>query len=189
MDFIEKKNAHDRLLGVTHLEADRELLKQKAPQHNLLKRGIFNRLQDASSILFALLDLATEEEIVRHRRTLAAVKERAAAEDARLKAEAEEAARLKAEEEARLKAEEEEAARLKAEEEARLKAEEEAQLKAEAEEEARLKAEEEEAEEAARIKAEKEEQAKAPEAATASAPSEKKSSSKSKSTPRSAGDA
>ena len=147
MDFIAKKNAHDRLLGVTHLEADRELLKQKAPQHDLLKRGIFNRLQDASSILFALLDLATEEEIVRHRRTLAAVKERAASEAARLKAEAEEVARLQAEEE--------EAARLKAEEEARLKAEEE----------------------------------EAAEAVAASAPGEKKSSSKSKSTPRSSGDA
>ena len=129
MDFIAKKNAHDRLLGVTHLEADRELLKQKAPQHDLLKRGIFNRLQDASSILFALLDFATEEEIIRHRRTLTAVKERAASE----------AVRLKAEEEARLKAEEEEAARLKAEEEARLKAEEEeaARLKAEEEEQAK----------------------------------------------------
>ena len=170
MDFIAKKNAHDRLLGVTHLEADRELLKQKAPQHDLLKRGIFNRLQDASSILFALLDFATEEEIVRHRRTLAAVKERAASE----------AARLKAEEEARLKAEEEEAMRLKAEEEAR--------LKAEAEEDARLKAEE---EKAARLKAEEEEAAhlKAPEAAAAAAPVEKKSSSKSKSTPKSSGDA
>ena len=173
MDFIAKKNAHDRLLGVTHLEADRELLKQKAPQHDLLKRGIFNRLQDASSILFALLDLATEEEIVRHRRTLAAVKERAASEAARLKAEEEEAARLKAEEEARLKAEEEE--RLKAEEE------EAARLQAEEEEAARLKAEEE-----ARLKAEEEEAA---EAAAASAPGEKKSSSKNKSTPKSTGDA
>ncbi|WP_304709336.1 hypothetical protein [uncultured Rikenella sp.] len=122
MDFIAKKNAHDRLLGVTHLEADRELLKQKAPQHHLLKRGVFNRLQDASSILFALLDFATEEEIVRHRRTLAAVKERAAAEATRLKEEAEEAARIKAEEEARLKAEEEEAARIKAEKEEQAKA-------------------------------------------------------------------
>ncbi|WP_425595081.1 hypothetical protein, partial [Rikenella microfusus] len=97
MDFIAKKNAHDRLLGVTHLEADRELLKQKAPQHDLLKRGIFNRRQDASSVLFALLDFATEEEIVRHRRTLATVKERAAAEATRLKSEEEEAAQLKAE--------------------------------------------------------------------------------------------
>ena len=183
MDFIEKKNAHDRLLGVTHLEADRELLKQKAPQHHLLKRGVFNRLQDASSILFALLDLATEEEIVRHRRTLAAVKERAAAEATRLKEEAEEATRLKAEEEARLKAEEEEAARLKAEEKAQLKTEEEeARLKAEEEEAARLKAEEE-----ARLKAEEEEEEQAK--AAAAEPSEKKSSSKSKSTPRSAGDA
>lgn len=139
MDFIGKKNAHDRLLGVTHLEADRELLKQKAPQHDLLKRGIFNRMQDASSILFALLDFATEEEIVRHRRTLAAVKERAASE----------ADRLKDEDEAQLKDEEEETARLEAEEE----------------------------------------QTKASEATAASAPVEKKSSSKSKSTPKSSGDA
>ena len=178
MDFIGKKNAHDRLLGVTHLEADRELLKQKAPQHDLLKRGIFNRMQDASSILFALLDFATEEEIVRHRRTLAAVKERAASE----------ADRLKDEDEAQLKDEEEETARLEAEEEqdkasetaaaseaAHLKVEDEAQLKAEEEETARLEAEE--------------EQTKASEATAASAPVEKKSSSKSKSTPKSSGDA
>lgn len=137
MDFILKKNTHDRLLGVTHLEADRELLKQKAPQHDLLKRGIFNRQQDASSILFALLDFATEDEIVTHRRTLATVKERSTAEAERLKAEEEEAARIKTEQEdaeaERLKAEEEEAARIKAEEEkaaeaARLKAEEEKAL-------------------------------------------------------------
>lgn len=168
MDFIAKKNAHDRLLGVTHLEADRELLKQKAPQHDLLKRGIFNRLQDASSILFALLDFATEEEIVRYRRTLAAVKERAASEAARLKAEEEEAAQLQAAEEetAQLKAEEEEAPQLKAEEEARLKATE---------------------EEVACLK--EKENANTPEAAAMSAPAEKKSSSKSKSTQKSSGDA
>lgn len=66
---------------------------------------------------------------------------RAAAEEARLKAEAEEKARLEAEakaaEEARLKAEAEEKARLEAE----AKAAEEARLKAEAEEKARLEAE------------------------------------------------
>lgn len=168
MDFIGKKNAHDRLLGVTHLEADRELLKQKAPHHDLLKRGIFNRMQDASSILFALLDFATEEEIVRHRRTLAAVKERAASE----------ADRLKAEEEAQLKAEEEETARLEAEEE-----QDQASETAAASEAAHLKVEEE-----AQLKTE-EEQTKASEATAASAPVEKKSSSKSKSTPKSSGDA
>lgn len=155
MDFILKKNTHDRLLGVTHLEADRELLKQKAPQHDLLKRGIFNRQQDASSILFALLDFATEDEIVTHRRTLAIVKERSAAEAARLKAEEEEVARIKAEQDAA------EAARLKTEEEA-----------------ARIKAEEEKAAEAERLKAEEEK-----------ATAEKKSSSRSKSTPKSSGDA
>lgn len=169
MDFILKKNTHDRLLGVTHLEADRELLKQKAPQHDLLKRGIFNRQQDASSILFALLDFATEDEIVTHRRTLAIVKARSAAEAERLKAEEEKAA-----EAARLKAEEEEAARIKTEQE---DAEAE-RLKAEEEEAARIKAEEEKAAEAARLKAEEEK-----------ALAEKKSSQKSKSTHKSSGDA
>ena len=121
MDFIAKKNAHDRLLGVTHLEADRELLKQKAPQHDLLKRGIFNRRQDASSILFALLDFATEEEIIRHRRTLSSSKEHTTAEAALLKSEEDESARLSSEKKTagstQLNAEEEEPAQSTAEQE------------------------------------------------------------------------
>lgn len=187
MDFILKKNTHDRLLGVTHLEADRELLKQKAPQHDLLKRGIFNRQQDASSILFALLDFATEDEIVTHRRTLATVKDRSAAEAERLKAEEEEAARIKSEQEAA------EAERLKAElEELRAENEELEQEKADAEdaadeaEEAKLAAEA----EAEKARAEADEAKALAEAATsAPAGSEKKSSQRSKSTPKSSGDA
>lgn len=68
MNFVEKKNLHDRLLGVTHLEADRELLSKVAPAHNVLKKGIFNPVQAASEILWALLDYCSAEEITQNRR-------------------------------------------------------------------------------------------------------------------------
>ena len=68
MNFVEKKNIHDRLLGVTHMDADRELLKKHSPDHKLIGKRTFNPLSDASSLLWALLDFASgskaEEESV-----------------------------------------------------------------------------------------------------------------------------
>ena len=152
------------------------------------KLGYFERRRKAKEEKAAEKIRLAEEKAAEEARI--AEEKAKAAEEARLKAEAEakakaeeearlaEEARLKAEAEAKAKAEEEarlaEEARLKAEAEAKAKAEEEARLKAEAEakakaeEEARLKAEAEakaKAEEEARRKAEAEAKAKAEEEA------------------------
>lgn len=72
MNFVEKKNIHDRLLGVTHMDADRELLKKHSPGHKLIGKRTFNPLSDASSLLWALLDFASENEILNNRRSIVA---------------------------------------------------------------------------------------------------------------------
>ena len=72
MNFVEKKNIHDRLLGVTHMDADRELLKKHSPDHKLIGKRTFNPLSDASSLLWALLDFASENEILNNRRSIVA---------------------------------------------------------------------------------------------------------------------
>lgn len=73
MNFIEKKTQHDNLLGVTHIDADKQLLARVMPNHKLLQRGTFNATVDASDILWALLEYATSDEIVANRRSLAVV--------------------------------------------------------------------------------------------------------------------
>ena len=72
MNFVEKKNIHDRLLGVTHMDADRELLRKHSPGHKLIGKRTFNPLSDASSLLWALLDFASENEILNNRRSIVA---------------------------------------------------------------------------------------------------------------------
>ena len=72
MNFVEKKTIHDRLLGVTHMDADRELLGRLVPGHKLVSKRTFNPQSDASSLLWALLDYANEDDIVKHRREVAA---------------------------------------------------------------------------------------------------------------------
>lgn len=72
MNFVEKKTIHDRLLGVTHMDADRELLGKLVPGHKLVSKRTFNPQSDASSLLWALLDYANEDDIVKHRREVAA---------------------------------------------------------------------------------------------------------------------
>ena len=57
-----------RLRGASHLEADRELLKKLAPAHDLLKKAVFRRPEFAAQLLYALLDLTSEEDIRNHRR-------------------------------------------------------------------------------------------------------------------------
>jgi len=80
MNFVEKKNIHDRLLGVTHMDADRELLKKHSPGHKLIGKRTFNPLSDASSLLWALLDFASENEILNNRRSIVASGSKAAEE-------------------------------------------------------------------------------------------------------------
>lgn len=66
--FKEKKLSYGKLRGTSHLEADRELLRQLAPGHQLLKRTVFQPAMHASEILYALIEIADEETIVRNRR-------------------------------------------------------------------------------------------------------------------------
>ena len=68
MNFREKKQSYSRLRGASHLEADRELLKKLAPEHPLLKRTVFQPAIHAGEILYALIEVASEEDIVQNRR-------------------------------------------------------------------------------------------------------------------------
>ena len=98
MNFVEKKNIHDRLLGVTHMDADRELLKMHSPDHKLIGKRTFNPLSDASSLLWALLDFASENEILNNRRSIVASGSKAEEESVSAKVD-EEPAPIKVDEE------------------------------------------------------------------------------------------
>ncbi len=98
MNFVEKKNIHDRLLGVTHMDADRELLKKHSPDHKLIGKRTFNPLSDASSLLWALLDFASENEILNNRRSIVASGSKAEEESVSAKVD-EEPAPIKVDEE------------------------------------------------------------------------------------------
>lgn len=137
MNFIEKKTIHDRLLGVTHMDADRELLKKHSPGHKLIGARTFNPISDASSLLWVLLDFAPEDDILTHRRK--AISAFTASEEAAAK-EAEDQAIVKAAEEAAAQKAKEDAA--KAAEEASTKAEEEEDEKKLQEEDAKKTADE-----------------------------------------------
>ena len=115
MNFVEKKNIHDRLLGVTHMDADRELLKKHSPDHKLIGKRTFNPLSDASSLLWALLDFASENEILNNRRSIVASGSKVDEEPAPIKVD-EEVSGSKAEGKPALAEAEEEASAVKAEE-------------------------------------------------------------------------
>lgn len=124
MNFVEKKNIHDRLLGVTHMDADRELLKKHSPDHKLIGKRTFNPLSDASSLLWALLDFASENEILNNRRSIVASGSKAAEESVSAKVDEEpapievdeEVSEAKTEGKSALAEAEEEASAVKAEE-------------------------------------------------------------------------
>lgn len=67
MKFSDKKAAYNELVGEKHLCCDRELLEKKNPKHSTLKSGIINREKAQRDILWALLDVATVEEIKAYR--------------------------------------------------------------------------------------------------------------------------
>lgn len=69
MNFAEKKQAYGQLQGQEHLEADRELLLKKSPKSPALRVGIINREKAQCEILWALLEVASVEEIVANRIT------------------------------------------------------------------------------------------------------------------------
>ena len=68
MNFADKKKAYNELQGGSHLCCDRELLEKKAPKSQALKTGVVDKEKAQREILWALLDVATVEEIVSYRK-------------------------------------------------------------------------------------------------------------------------
>lgn len=67
MNFSEKKEAYQSLQDPAHLEPDRELLTRKSPHDPALKTGIVDKEKSQCEIIWALLDVATVEEITANR--------------------------------------------------------------------------------------------------------------------------
>lgn len=67
MEFIQKKKAYDKLLGEQHFAADAKLLKGRNPNSPLLIGEMVDKKQGQSDVLWELLDLSTEEEILANR--------------------------------------------------------------------------------------------------------------------------
>lgn len=68
MKLIEKNAAFIRLKNGDYLEPDLRLLKKKNPEHPALKQSFFDNKRKGKEILYALLDHATEEEIILNRK-------------------------------------------------------------------------------------------------------------------------
>lgn len=67
MNFIQKNEAFLRLKSGDHLEADRALLAKMNPKSQVLTVKYLDREKERKEILYALLDVANEEEIVANR--------------------------------------------------------------------------------------------------------------------------
>ena len=68
MKFSDKKQAYLRLQDHKYLEADRQLLQKKAPNSPALSTGVIDPGKAQREIVWALLDVATVEEIVANRK-------------------------------------------------------------------------------------------------------------------------
>lgn len=69
MDFAEKKEAYLRMQHEKHLEADRDMLAKKSPNDSALTTGVIDKERAQREILWALLDVASVEEIISNRIT------------------------------------------------------------------------------------------------------------------------
>ena len=76
--FKEKQNHFRALRAEQHALADLALLEQKAPALPQLRKFKLLPVRYADEILYALLDVCSREEVVSHRRTVAAEEEPAA---------------------------------------------------------------------------------------------------------------
>ena len=76
--FKEKQNHFRALRAEQHALADLALLEQKAPALPQLRKFKLLPVRYADEILYALLDVCSREEVVSHRRTVAAEEEAAA---------------------------------------------------------------------------------------------------------------
>ena len=68
MKFSDKKKAYIQLQDPEHLCCDRELLEKKYPKSTALTTGMVDRAKAQREVLWALLDVATVEEIASHRK-------------------------------------------------------------------------------------------------------------------------
>jgi len=68
MNFTEKKQAYQKMQDPAHLCCDRELLTKKSPDALVLKMGVVDQAKAQREILWALLDVATVEEIESYRK-------------------------------------------------------------------------------------------------------------------------
>ena len=68
MNPKEKRIAYFDLKGGQHFKADLALLIEKDPENDWCKKKVFNPERAAPEILFALLDVASKEEVVANRR-------------------------------------------------------------------------------------------------------------------------
>lgn len=67
MNFTEKKQAYQKMQDPDRLCCDHELLTKKAPNSLILKIGVVDQAKAQREILWALLDVATVEEIESYR--------------------------------------------------------------------------------------------------------------------------
>lgn len=74
MEFVEKKSAYDKLIGVEYFEHDVKLLKSKNPASPFITGEIIDKKQGQSDVLWDLLDHATVAEIEKNRPALKAEK-------------------------------------------------------------------------------------------------------------------
>ena len=68
MNFADKKKAYEELRDHSHLCCDRELLEKKAPKSKALRINLVNKVVAQQEILWALLDVATVDEIKAYRK-------------------------------------------------------------------------------------------------------------------------
>jgi len=67
MNFLEKNALYIKHQNPDALKADRKLLEEKSANHKVLLAKHFDKKKEANEILNALLDIASEEEIVKNR--------------------------------------------------------------------------------------------------------------------------
>lgn len=67
MKFADKKKAYQQMQDPAHLKCDRDLLARKAPKSVALTTGLVNKEKAQRDILWALLDVAEVDEILKNR--------------------------------------------------------------------------------------------------------------------------
>ncbi len=67
MDFKIKNALYIKLKDVHSVNADKALLNKKNPNAKVLRLNLIDKTRESKEVLYALLDVATEEEIIRNR--------------------------------------------------------------------------------------------------------------------------